>query len=125
MTSKPKKTTTKKKPEGNSAPLMSDFTQYATASTKTRRNLSSSIERTDKYVHIENGLVPFKYGTVKNKSAISVREAVILCQKAYYNFSIFRNTIDLMTEFSVSDVYYQGGSKKSRTFFEALFKKIN
>tara|TARA_Y100000593_G_scaffold10224_2_gene18532 strand:- start:1546 stop:3498 length:1953 start_codon:yes stop_codon:yes gene_type:complete len=97
----------------------------AAAATPTRRNKSATIERTDKYVHIDQGLVPFKYGSVKNKSAISVRDAVILCQKAYYNFSIFRNTIDVMTEFTCTDLYYEGGSKKSRSFFEALFKKIN
>jgi hypothetical protein len=125
MTTKSKKTTAEKKPEANSIPLMSNFSQTATAGTRTRRNLSSTIERTDKYIHIDNGLVPFKYGNVKNKSAISVREAVILCQKAYYNFSIFRNTIDVMTEFTCTDVFYEGGSKKSRSFFKALFKKIN
>ena len=121
---KPKKTTAKKKAEANSIPLMSSLSE-SVASTRTRRNLSSTIERTDKYKHIDQGLVPFKYGSVKNKSAISVRESVILCQKAYYNFSIFRNTIDVMTEFTSTDVYYEGGSKKSRSFFEALFKKIN
>jgi len=112
-----------------SSPLMTFFSSESTASTstRTRRNKSATItERTDRYKHIEEGLIPYKYshGT-SSKSSVSVRDSVILCQKAYYNFSIFRNTIDLMTEFSVSDVYYQGGSKKSRTFFEALFKKIN
>jgi hypothetical protein len=62
---------------------------------------------------------------VSNNSNIEVRDTIILCQKAYYNFSVFRNTIDLMTEFSVSDLYYTGGSRKSRDFFETLFKRIN
>jgi hypothetical protein len=56
---------------------------------------------------------------------MDIRDAVVLCQKAYYNFAIFRNTIDLMTEFSCSDIYFKGGSQKSRDFFSALFKKIN
>jgi hypothetical protein len=30
-----------------------------------------------------------------------------------------------MTEFSTSNIYFQGGSQKSRDFFHALFKKIN
>jgi len=126
MTEKQKKPTTrKKKPEGTGHPLMSNLSESVAATTPTRRNRSSSIERTDKYAHIDQGLVPFRYGSVKNKSAISVREAVVLCQKAYYNFSIFRNTIDVMTEFTCTDIYYEGGSKKSRSFFEALYKKIN
>ena len=64
-------------------------------------------------------MIPFKYSHgVANNSNIDVRDTIILCQKAYYNFSVFRNTIDLMTEFSISDLYYTGGSKKSREFFE-------
>lgn len=91
-----------------------------------RRNISSTINRTDKYKNIEDGLIPFKYSSgIKNSSNMDIRDAVILCQKAYYNFAIFRNTIDLMTEFSSSNIYFQGGSQKSRDFFDALFKKIN
>ena len=94
--------------------------------TQTRRNKSSVIDRSDRFINIEEGLVPYQYsGGVKNASNVDVRDAVILCQKAYYNFSIFRNTIDLMTEFSTSSIYFNGGSKKSQTFFTALFKKIN
>ena len=79
--------------------------------TKTRRNRSSSIERSDRFQNIEEGLVPYKYSKgVQNLSNIDVRDTVILCQKAYYNFSVFRNTIDLMTEFSTSSIYFTGGS---------------
>lgn len=116
---------TKKK--NDVAPLI--VAEAATA-TKTRRNAAGVIERTDRFTNIENGLVPFNYsnysgGGTDSNSNLDVRDAVVLCQKAYYNFSIFRNTIDLMTEFSVGGVYYRGGSKKSRDFFEALFNKIN
>lgn len=96
------------------------------SSTRTRRNAASIINRTDRYKNIEDGLIPFRYSTgIKNNSNMNIRDAVILCQKAYYNFAIFRNTIDLMTEFSCSDVYFRNGSQKSRDFFKALFKKIN
>jgi hypothetical protein len=103
-------------------------TSFASSATNTpsRRNVSSTINRTDRYKNIEDGLVPFKYSSgIKNSSNMDIRDAVILCQKAYYNFAIFRNTIDLMTEFSSSSIYFRGGSQKSRDFFEALFKKIN
>ena len=113
-------------------PLMASYKEsgpnlrVTTANTRTRRNKSSVIERTDRFANIEEGMVPYQYSRgVKNLSNIDVRDAVILCQKAYYNFSIFRNTIDLMTEFSTSSIYFTGGSKKSRDFFSALFKKIN
>jgi len=96
------------------------------ASTTTRRNRAGSIERTDRYKNIDDGVIPFKYnGTYSDTSSLDVRDVVMLCQKAYYNFSVFRNVIDLMTEFSVSNIFYRGGNKKSRDFFEALFNKIN
>jgi hypothetical protein len=98
----------------------------ASDDTRTRRNLSGNITRTERYKNIDDGLIPFKYSTgIKGSSNINIRDAVILCQKCYYNFAIFRNTIDLMTEFSSSNIYFQGGSQKSRDFFSALFKKIN
>lgn len=91
-----------------------------------RRNLSGVIERTDRFHNIDYGLVPFKYShNTLNKSSLNIRDAVILCQKAYYNFSSFRNVIDLMTEFSCSKLYFTGGNQKARDFLEALFKKIN
>jgi hypothetical protein len=94
--------------------------------TGTRRNAASTIERTNRFTNIDTGLIPFRYSNyVKNLSTLDVRDAIILCQKAYYNVAIFRNTIDLMTEFSDSPIYLTGGSQKSREFFEAYFKKIN
>jgi hypothetical protein len=95
--------------------------------TLTRRNKSATIERQDRFTNIDNGLVPFQRstGSYSNKSTLDVRDAVILCQKAYWNVAIFRNTIDLMTEFSCSNIYFTGGNKKSKDFFTALFDKIN
>ena len=111
-------------------PMMTSFASspYTTTdqSSRTRRNVGGQIERTNRFENIDNGLVPFKYSKgVNNQSSLNVREAVILCQKAYYNFSVFRNIIDLMTEFSATRLYFTGGSKKSRNFLEALFKKID
>jgi hypothetical protein len=92
----------------------------------TRRNKSSSIERTDRFKNIDDGLIPFKWtGTYAKKTNVTIKDAIVLCQKCYYNFATFRNVIDLMTEFSTSNVYFRGGNKKSRKFFEAFFKKIN
>ena len=122
----PKKKSTKK--GDGISPLMVSTAAAAPNYSRSRRNAATSIERTDKFKNIEDGLVPFKHsggGVGSNSNMIDVRDAVKLCQKAYYNFAIFRNTIDLMTEFSTSDIYLRGGSKKSRKFIEALFKKIN
>jgi hypothetical protein len=95
-------------------------------STALRRNAAADIERTSRFTNIDTGIIPFRYSNyVQNLSTLDVRDAIILCQKAYYNVAIFRNTIDLMTEFSDSPIYLTGGSQKSREFFEAYFKKIN
>ena len=95
--------------------------------TAIRRDIAGSITRTDRYKNIEDGLVPFRYSSTiygGKRAMIDVRDAVILCQKCYYNFAIFRNIIDLMTEFSIGELYFKGGSEKSRDFFKALFNKI-
>jgi len=108
-------------------PLMAggDFIETV-ASTRSRRNKAGSIERTDRYRNIDDGIIPFRYSQgITNNSSLDIRDTIVLCQKAYYNFSVFRNTIDLMTEFSMSEIYFTGGSKKSKEFFEALLKKIN
>jgi hypothetical protein len=110
----------------DSTPMMiSDASSSSQSSS--RRNIAGSIERTDRFKNIDDGLVPFKINTGygSGESTIDIKDAIILCQKAYYNFSQFRNVIDMMTEFSVSNIYLKGGSAKSREFFEALFKKIN
>ena len=93
--------------------------------TTTRRNISSTKDRTDKYANIENGIVPYTTGRGKgNGSNIEIRDAVILCQKAYYNIPIFTNVINLMGEFSNGKIYWKDGSAKSRQFFEALFDSL-
>ena len=123
---KPAKRSTKKEEESVPPYMVSEasYKHYAKAGrTSSRRNRAGSIERTDRYENIDSGLTPFR--SSNGGSNFEVREAVKLCQKAYYNFAIFRNAIDLMTEFSVSKIYFKGGSKKSVDFFEALLKKIN
>lgn len=92
-----------------------------------RRNAASTIARTDKYGNIEGGVIPFSYGGGLGKytSTVSIRDAIILCQKAYYNFSIFRNTIDLMTDFTCSSIYFTGGNSQSLKFFKAWGERVN
>ena len=110
----------------NSSDKRAKISEIRANTTSTRRNASSSIEKTNRFSNIDTGLIPFRYSNyVKNLSTLDVRDSIILCQKAYYNVAIFRNTIDLMSEFSSSSIYLTGGSQKSREFFEAYFKKIN
>ena len=48
----------------------------------------------------------------------------MLCQKAYANVAIVRNTIDITTEFANTDIYLDGGTERSREFFQKWFEKI-
>lgn len=98
---------------------------YAVEIASTRTNRSANIKPTDRFKHIDDVPTPFNYSTAGyGNSDVSCRDQVILCQKAYFGFSIFRTTIDLMTEFSVNNIHFKGGSQKSRSFFEAYLKKI-
>ena len=123
-----KKKVTRRRKAPDAEPLMS-ATASATYPERARRHPGSNVERANKFGNIDDGLIPFKYGqgnyNYGRSSSIDVRDAVTLCQKAYYNFAVFRNTVDLMTEFSVNNIYLEGGTKKSRTFFESLFSRIN
>lgn len=90
------------------------------------RTSSSRINRAaiqnpiNKFSQIRGGLLPFELAG----DGINVRDAIELCQKAYANVPIFRNTIDMMSEFANTDVYLEGGNSNSREFFKKLFDKI-
>ena len=87
---------------------------------RTRSNRIHKVPQRDKYTNIRDGLLPYDYSA----SGINVRDTIELCQKAYANVAIFRNAIDIMAEFANSEIFLDGGSKKSRDFIEAWFRKI-
>lgn len=72
---------------------------------------------------IEGGVEPFILSN--RKDFWDINWVIFMCQKAYWNFSVFRNIIDAMTDFSISNIYFQGGTEKSRRFFQDLMQKIN
>jgi hypothetical protein len=55
---------------------------------------------------------------------VDIHDTVLLCQKAYANIPVFRNAIDVLAEFSASEVYLKGGNKTSRNFINKWLKKI-
>ena len=88
--------------------------------TSTRINRSSVTAPLNKFSQIRAGLLPYEISS----DGINVREAIELCQKAYANVPIFRNTIDMMSEFANAEVYLEGGNATSRDFFMKLFDRI-
>jgi hypothetical protein len=85
-----------------------------------RRNRAAFTKTHDRFSSIRNGLLPYNYAI----DGVNVREAIELCQKAYANVAVFRNSIDIMSEFANTELYLEGGSQKSRDFFNQWFDKI-
>ena len=91
------------------------------SSTGRRINRSAIDPTLDRFSRIRGGLLPYKYAS----DGVNIREAIELCQKAYANVAVFRNAIDVMSEFANTEIFLDGGTKKSRDFFKEWFKKIN
>jgi hypothetical protein len=89
--------------------------------TQTRINRAAVSETIDRFSSIRKGMLPYNYAS----DGVNVREAIELCQKAYANVAVFRNAIDIMSEFANTDIFLEGGTSKSREFFQDWFKKIN
>jgi hypothetical protein len=85
-----------------------------------RRNNAAIGPKIFPYANIRNGMSPYNYGI----DGVNVRDAIELCQKAYCNIAIFRNSVDMMSDFANSTLYLEGGSARSRTFINAWLKKI-
>jgi hypothetical protein len=86
----------------------------------TRVNRAAFAGPYNRFSSIRMGMLPYEYAA----DGVNVREAIELCQKAYANVSIFRNSIDVMAEFANSEIYLEGGNKSSRDFFYKWFNKI-
>jgi hypothetical protein len=86
-----------------------------------RINSSAITNTIDRFSSIRKGMLPYQYAS----DGVNVREGIELCQKAYANVSVFRNAIDVMSEMANTEVYLEGGTKKSREFFQQFFKRIN
>ena len=91
-----------------------------TNNTSARINRSSVTAPLNKFSQIRAGLLPYEISS----DGINVRESIELCQKAYANVPIFRNTIDMMSEFANAEIYLEGGNATSRSFFEKLLDRI-
>ena len=88
----------------------------------TRDNLATSSLLRKRFKNIDDGLLPWDYSA----DGVSVRDAIVLSQKAYFNVPVYKSTIDLLSEFSNSDIYFKknSGTDKSRRFVEAWLNKI-
>lgn len=79
-----------------------------------------SKSKKDQFSNIESGLLPYE----SSASGVNIRTAVELCQKAYSNIPIFRNAVDIMSEFANSEIRLEGGNQKARDFVSKWFSKV-
>lgn len=91
------------------------------SATEWRENLAAKAPILDRFVNIAEGILPYTY---KKNGHVDIRDAIQLCQKAYANIAIFRNAIDIMSEFSNSDIYLTGGNEKVKKFIYKWLEKI-
>jgi hypothetical protein len=87
-------------------------------STKIPRNGTDHNIR--RYALLSQGMLPYQF----SKDGVDIRDAILLCQKAYANVALVRNTIDIATEFANTEIYLEGGTARSREFFTKWFEKI-
>lgn len=86
----------------------------------TRRNGQATNPTKDRFKNIDDGLLPFQ----TSKDSVGVSDAILLTQKAYFNVPVFKSTVDLLSEFTDTDIYLEGGNESSKEFITAWFKKI-
>lgn len=85
-----------------------------------RSTYNSRALKIDRYSNIDRFCLPYSY----SGDYVNASDTILLCQKAYANVSIFRNTIDLMSEFANSDIFIDSGDNKSREFLGKWLKRI-
>tara|TARA_B000000441_G_C21750565_1_gene361864 strand:+ start:357 stop:2426 length:2070 start_codon:yes stop_codon:yes gene_type:complete len=120
--------------EPDTAPVLAGETFYSEGSsynrnveqiTETASNgriykRSPSKKKCEKFKNIDNCGLPYSY----KDAYITPRRSILLCQKAYANIPIFRNAVDVMSEFANSDIFLEGGSEKSKKFVTKWLDKI-
>lgn len=74
-----------------------------------------------RFNNLYDGIMPFQ----SQEGYITVKDAIWLCQKAFFNVAIFRNAISTMADLCNTDISLEGGNSQSKSFFNAWLKRIN
>jgi len=100
------------------------YTRPVQGATDVGQNTKAPRNGTDhnirRYALLSQGMLPYQF----SKDGVDIRDAILLCQKAYANVALVRNTIDIATEFANTEIYLEGGTARSREFFNKWFEKI-
>ncbi len=107
----------------NSAAVVQSYNDSSSRSVRRGRQYLGDDVAELKYKNIQALKLPFNQS--ERNENINIKEAVILCQKAYAGFAAFRNAIDTLAEFSAAQIYITGGNQTSRKFIESWLKKAD
>jgi hypothetical protein len=86
-----------------------------------RDGFTGSIVQLEKYPNIRSGLVPL----TELQGNYTVSEAISTCYLAYHNFALLKNAINMLVDFSVSNIHIKTSNQKAKRFFKAWFDAIN
>jgi len=88
----------------------------------TNSNQSNWSNMAGELENVSKGISPL---STDSSGSIGAKDAICLCQKAYWNVAIFRNTIDIQTEFANSHLQFRGKNKRAVKFFKEWYTNIN
>ena len=104
--------------------MVADGSSYAQASRSRASKSSAAASKSDisgMLCNISAGVSPLANDA---NGDINARDAIELCQKAYWNVASFRSTIDIMSEFSNAPLSFKSKNKTAVGFFDEWWKKI-
>lgn len=85
-----------------------------------RDGFTGSILELNKYPNIRSGIVPM----TEVEGNYSVNEAISTCYLAYHNYALLKNAINMLVDFSVSDLHIKTSNKTVKRWFKAWFDAI-
>lgn len=88
-----------------------------------QNSVSPTLFPNDPFPLLSASLNPYETNEGHNYFALS--RAIVLCQQAYANVSIFRNAIECAVEFSNSPLHIKTSNQTVKDFFTAWFDKID
>lgn len=86
-----------------------------------RDGVAPSINPGNLYPNISAGIVPY---AMNGDGYYGVSQVITLCYTAYYNFSLLRNAVKLLRDFSVSPIHIKTTNKRVKTFIKTWFDAI-
>lgn len=76
------------------------------------------------YPEISNLKRPFESNSGQSTNYYTIADAASICQTLYYGFSLARNVVDLLVDFTTKPLVVKGGGREARKFYEWWFKQI-